>query len=64
MGNVHSLVCPLLQKQCITEDCAWWGRKEANCAARILARLPMMGVDPLEALLSGKKGASPRDTRD
>ncbi len=64
MGNPQSLLCPLLQKPCQSEACAWWGRKEANCAARILARLPMMGVDPLEALLSGKKGQNPHDTRD
>lgn len=59
MGNNLSLLCPLLQKPCISDDCAWWGRKEANCVARILAKLPIMGVDPLEALLSGKKDAPP-----
>ena len=44
-----------MQKNCVHDECAWWGKKESNCAARIIARLPIMGVDPLEALLSGKK---------
>jgi hypothetical protein len=46
-------VCPLLQKPCTSTACAWWGRKEKNCAARILARLPNFEIDPLDAVLMG-----------
>jgi len=56
MGNNNPL-CPVTEKSCIESQCAWWGRKEGNCAIRILARLPDLGEDPLEALLPGKKSS-------
>lgn len=55
MGNESNFQCPLLNKPCIGKDCAWWGRKESNCAARILARLSNFEIDPLEAVLMGGK---------
>lgn len=55
MGSEGRFICPLLEKPCISGKCAWWGRKEQNCAARIFARLPNFEVDPLEAVLMGGK---------
>ena len=54
MGSEAKFTCPLFQQPCMANKCAWWGKKEKNCAARILARLPNFEVDPLEAVLMKK----------
>lgn len=48
-----NLICPIIEKECMMNNCAWWSNKDENCAVRIIAKLPIMGEDPLEALLGG-----------
>lgn len=53
MGNENRFQCPVLNVPCIAQKCAWWGKKEHNCAVRIIARLQNFEIDPLEAVLMG-----------
>jgi hypothetical protein len=46
-----NFVCPISKQPCSGEKCAWWGKKEQNCAVRAMAKMQSFAVDPLEEIL-------------
>ncbi|MBF0409767.1 MAG: hypothetical protein HQM10_20670 [Candidatus Riflebacteria bacterium] len=55
MSYEKNFVCPISKQPCSGEKCAWWGKKESNCAVRVMAKMQSFAVDPLEEILFSNK---------